>query len=157
MRLTATKQVILAGVSAFLLAAFLPKEACRGARGADENGPPAAFDAAPFGLAESQAEGKAYGIRWSKARKIRRVVVEFRQDVALPDPGKVRLQYWHHSWDGKPDAILTHAAGRAGWTRIDDWTNGQWKDADATVQIDGQRWTFTFAPTGRKEFQWAQR
>ncbi len=114
----------------------------------------AAFDAAPFGYAMYEADGKAHGVRWAQPRKIRRLVVEFAADAAVLPADKVRVQYWHNSWDGRPDPILAEvAAGGEGWAAIDDWTNGQWKDADTRVQVDGRRWTFTFAPSGDKEFR----
>ena len=139
-------------VYGILLVGFSFGFALQNACGADQSRLPSALDAAPFGVAEVQEGGKAYGVRWAKPRKIRRVVVEFPPDAGLPDPQNVRVQYWHRWWDGKPDPFLSHAAGSAGWTRMDDWTNGGWKDADSGVQVDGRRWTFTFARTGEKEF-----
>ncbi len=110
------------------------------------------LDAAPCGFVE--ADPQSYGIRWGEPRKIRRVVVEFAEDAQLPEPDKVRLQYWRGSWDGKPDPILAeHGAGRVGWAQMDDWTNGRWREADTWVHADGKRWTFTFAPTGAGEFE----
>ncbi len=110
-----------------------------------------AFDAAPFGMIEGQP-GKAYIVRWAEPRKVRTVVVEFDHDA--PAAEKVKLQYWHGAWDGRPDPILAEgAAGGQGWTAMDDWTNGQWKDADARLKKEGERFAFTFAPTGEKEFK----
>ncbi len=115
--------------------------------------PGGAFDAAPFGFPLQKRDGKVIGVQWAEPRKIRRVVVEFDKDAQLPPPEKVRLQYWQRIWNGRPDPILAEAgAGRVGWAEMDDWTNGAWKDADTRVQADGQRWQFTFAPTGAKEF-----
>ena len=111
-----------------------------------------ALDAAPYGFIE--LDRTTYGVRWGEPRKIRRVVVEFAEGEPAPAPGKVRVQYWHASWDGRPDPILAeHGAGRVGWAKMDDWTNGRWRDADTSVQADGKRWAFTFAPTGTKEFE----
>lgn len=113
-----------------------------------------AFDAAPFGFVETAKDGKAYGIRWADPRKIRRVVVEFGDDASPPASDKVRLQYWHANWDGRPDPIQAErGAGGEGWQAMDDWTNGKWKDAQTHLQADGRRWTFTFAPTGEGEFK----
>ncbi len=127
----------------------------QGARAAaDSKGlePGSAFDAAPFGFAIREADGRGYGVRWGEPRKIRRVVVEF--DGAAPPADKVRLQYWHSTWNGRPDPILAeHGAGGVGWAATDDWTNGRWKDADTRLQADGTRWMFTFAPTGETEFE----
>jgi len=114
----------------------------------------AAFDAAPFAAPVHGPDGKAHGLRWAEPRKIRRVVVEFAPDAAVPDPNRVRLHYWHRVWDGRPARVLSErGSGRVGWDAMDDWINGKWKEADTQVQVDGRRWTFTFNPTGAKEFE----
>ncbi|HSW46424.1 MAG TPA: hypothetical protein VLM89_12725 [Phycisphaerae bacterium] len=111
-----------------------------------------ALDAAPYGFIE--VDSKSFGVRWGEPRKIRQVAVGFAEGGRLPEPDKVRVQYWHGSWDGRPDPILAeHGAGRVGWAKMDDWTNGRWKDADTSVRTEGQRWIFTFEPTGAGEFE----
>jgi len=113
----------------------------------------APFDAVPFGTRILDPERKAFVIRWAEPRKIRRVVVEFPTSVTPPSPKSVRLQYWHQSWDGRPDPILTEAgAGGVGWDVIDDWTNGRWKEADTSLASQGPTWTYTFKPTNGSEF-----
>ena len=90
----------------------------------------------------------------AEPRKIRRVLVEFGSGSAVPAPDKIRLQYWHRTWDGRPDPVLEEAgAGVVGWHSIDDWTNGEWKEADTVLQANGRTWTFTFNPTGNREFK----
>ena len=77
--------------------------------------PGGAFDAAPFGQARYDAESRTYAVQWGEPRKIRRIAVEFAQDSHLPAADKVRVQYWHRVWDGKPDPILPETgACRAG-------------------------------------------
>ncbi len=111
------------------------------------------LDAAPFALYLSEENGKVHSLRWGEPRKIRRVEIEFPQKTNLPKPDKIRLQYWHKSWNGLADPILAESgAGGEGWTEIDDWTHGQWKDADTNFQIDGDTIVFTFNPSGAKEF-----
>ncbi|MBI4579137.1 MAG: hypothetical protein HY718_05500 [Planctomycetes bacterium] len=125
------------------------------AESAPSSGPRAgeAFDAVPFSLPIEDDSGRSFGVRWAEPRKIRRVVVEFPAGVALPAPDQVRVQYWHGVWDAKPEPILSEkGAGGVGWERMDDWTNGKWRDADTRCEVRGNRWTFTFAPTGEKEF-----
>jgi hypothetical protein len=79
--------------------------------------------------------------------------VEFAAATPMPVAEKVRVQYWHGNWDGKPDAVIDEVNPVAyGWTPIDDWTSGGWKDAHAKATVDGRRLIFTFAPTGAKEF-----
>ena len=111
------------------------------------------LDAAPFSLFTSDEDGKAHSLRWGEPRKIRRIVIELPKDANVPKSDKIRLQYWHKSWDGRSDPILAETgAGGEGWAEIDDWSNGQWKDADTNLQIDGKQLTFTFNSTGAKEF-----
>jgi len=117
-------------------------------------GPGEPFDAAPFGSRISEADGKACGVRWAEPRKIRRVVVDFGPAAQPPGPEKVRVQYWHRTWDGRPDPVLAETgAGSVGWARMDDWTNGEWKNADTRTKGEGNRWTFTFNLTGAGEFE----
>lgn len=113
--------------------------------------PGSSFDAAPYAFTDVEPDGKAIGLRWGEPRKLRRVVVGFGDKA--PSPKNVKLQYWHRTWDGKPDAIRAETgAGGAGWDKMDDWTNGQWRDADAKLDAKDGVWTFTFNPTGDKEF-----
>lgn len=133
-----------------LLAAF----AILPARATDESLPfaGAPFDAAPFGLRTVQEGGRAHEIRWGEPRKIRKVVLEFPAQAAIPS--NTRLQYWRGSWNGKPDPVLAEeGAGGQGWAEMDDWTNGKWIDADSAPVSDARRLQFTFAPTGRTEFK----
>jgi hypothetical protein len=149
------RNVLRGGIAAASLGLFmLTSIGAAMADNAPEGGSGAAFDAAPFGYAIHEADGKVHGVRWAQPRKVRRLVVEFPADAALPAAEKVGVQYWHNSWDGRPDPILAEtAAGGEGWVAMDDWSNGKWKDADTRVQVDGRRWTITFAPTGEKEFK----
>lgn len=125
---------------------------CQCAGGASQAGEP--FDAAPFAAAAADESGKSYGLTWGEPRKIRGAEVEFDQDAPLPAAAALRVQYWHKAWNGKADPIQAETGvAAAGWTAVDDWTNGQWKDADARIGVEGRRWTFTFAPTGAKEFR----
>jgi len=111
------------------------------------------LDAAPFSLYTSENDGKVFSLRWGEPRKIRRVVIDLQQNTNSTKTDKIRLQYWQKSWDGLADPILAESgAGGVGWAEIDDWTNGQWKDADTNLVIDGQSLIFTFNSTGAKEF-----
>ena len=110
------------------------------------------FDAAPFGTVEQPSDGTAYGVRWGKTRKVQSVVVEFAEGSEMPAAETLRVQYWHRHWNGKADPIVRYAAAGSGWAPLDDWTNGGWKEADAKVSVEGRKVTFTFAPSGEKEF-----
>jgi len=111
------------------------------------------LDAAPFSMFSIDENGKAHSLRWGEPRKIRRVVLKFPEKSNQPGPDKIRLQYWHKSWNGLADPILAESgAGGEGWTEIDDWTHGQWKDADTIKQKDGNKLILTFNDSGAKEF-----
>ena len=100
----------------------------------------AGFDIAPFGARMSYEDGKAPGVRWAEPRKVRRVVVEFAGNQALPEPSQVRLEYWHRVWDGKADPLnLERGAGGVGWDAVDDWTNGRWVKAQRPRRANRQR------------------
>jgi len=144
----------LPAMSTLLLAFALGARAADAAMERAAVAPGEALDAAPFGFPLQDADDRTFGVRWAEPRKIRRVIVEFAGNAAVPAPDTVRLQYWHRSWDGKPDPILAeHGAGPVGWAAMDDWTNGEWKNADARCRVEGRRWIFTFAPTGAAEFK----
>ncbi len=71
-------------------------------------------------------------------------VLRVRPVVPAPAPEKVKLQYWHGIWNGKPDPIRAETgAGGAGWDRMDDWTNGKWIDAETSVAADGATWSYS--------------
>ena len=111
-----------------------------------------AFDAAPFGILIPDQDGRGYGIRWAEPRKIRRVEVEFADNLVPPPSSQLRLQYWRRIWKGKPDSVLSErSAGAVGWDRMDDWTNGRWVDAGTHLTQKENRWIFTFAPVSAKE------
>ncbi|UCD28423.1 MAG: hypothetical protein JSV03_15280 [Planctomycetota bacterium] len=112
-----------------------------------------AFDAAPFGFSLDQPDGKAYGVYWGEPRKIHRFIVEFDNGAPTPDVNKVRVQYWHHHWRGKPDLRLPENPAGYGWARVDDWTNGKWRDADGKIKADGRQLICTFNPTSAREFK----
>lgn len=118
--------------------------------GADANG--TAFDAAPFATGLSSPDGKSLGLRWDEPRKIRRLVVVFPAGSAPPDAGALRIEYWHHNWDGKADPARDELdAGRTGWTHIDDWTNGGWRRAQLRTSIQGRRMFCEFPATSAGE------
>jgi hypothetical protein len=111
-------------------------------------------DIAPFGFQVSENDGSAHGIRWAEPRKIRRVVVVFPNDRVLPDLSQIKLQYWHRVWDGKADPILAErSSGGVGWDSMDDWTNGQWKEAKTYIERNKNTFAFTFAPISETELK----
>ncbi|MCL2329848.1 MAG: hypothetical protein FWC56_00930 [Phycisphaerae bacterium] len=110
------------------------------------------FDAAPFALPlDGDDASHALGLRWSEPRKIRQVVVDWGKGNAVPTD-EVQVQYWKNHWDGQADPKKA-GTGSAGWAEMDDWTNGEWKTAQAKVEKKGSVWTFTFEPTSTKEFE----
>ncbi len=122
---------------------------------ADETGPAPqrAFDAAPFATVSLSEDQRDYTLLWNEPRKIRQVTVECGPGALPADRADIRVQYWHRGWSGAADPPVAETDTAAeGWQNVDDWTNGQWKDADTRVRRDGSRLIFTFAPTHEKEF-----
>ena len=118
--------------------------------GEDHVGRP--MDVVPFGeITRWNEDGTDCGVVWEDPRDVFRVVVEFAGAAEAP-PG-LRLQYWQSAWPhqriprDKPSG-----AGRSGWLNVGDWFQGEWKDADATVERSGETFTFTFNPVNLKEF-----
>ena len=135
---------------AFIL--LLVHGAQAGIGSAEEYSPGAAFDIAPFGHPISYGDGKSHGPRWAEPRKVRRVVVEFERNQALPEPSQVRLEYWHRVWNGKADPLIVErGAGGVGWDAMDDWTNGRWITAKGQIERTANGYEFTFAPTSPDE------
>ncbi len=114
---------------------------------------PEAFDAAPFGWVERDAEGTCHGLRWEEPRKVRQVVITFADAATTSRVDGLRIEYWQRNWKGRPDPVSAEiGAGVAGWDAVDDWTNGTWKRAETRVEAGAAGCTFTFAPTGPGEF-----
>jgi hypothetical protein len=110
----------------------------------------AVFDAAPFGDPLSDSTGSSIGVRWTEARKIRRVMLVLPDGAAAPP--SVRVEFWHCEWDGRADVPPAErdAAG-AGWEYADDWFNGEWRTAKSQVQTVGGGLELTFQPTSPAE------
>ena len=70
-------------------------------------------------------DGKILGVRW-RERKIRRVVVVFGKTDFLPAESLRLRMASGVEW---PAGAAGRARAGVGW-EDDDWTNGQWKDAD---------------------------
>ena len=86
--------------------------------------------------------GKTFGIEWDSPRTFDKVVVEYVGNA--PDPKKVKLQYWNHTWP---------ADWTGGWTATDDPYNGRWITAHDNVEIKGNVWTHTFDPLDINELR----
>lgn len=114
---------------------------------------PLPVDVAPFG--QPLREEGAVGVQWPEMRRILSLEVTFADDgSALPQADTMKVQYWRGAWNGA--ALRRYGdqnAGSHGWNAADDWTNGEWKTADARAHFNGpRRATFTFAPSGQQEF-----
>ena len=111
------------------------------------------LDVAPFALYTTEQDGRFLQLRWGEPRKIRQVIIEYTGDKSTSVADSLKLQYWHKSWNGKADPILAErGAGSEGWTEIDDWTHGSWKDADTNLLMEGNKLIFSFNSTAIKEF-----
>ena len=118
---------------------------------AEDLKPGDAFDAAPYAFKDVEADGKAIGLRWAEPRKIRRVIVEFGGEGPFVGEGQTPVLARHLERQARPDP-RRDGCGRRGWDRMDDWTNGKWRDADSVLDVERAVWTWTFTPTGAKEF-----
>ncbi len=105
------------------------------------------FDALPFGESSADPAGCWLAVRWAEPRKIRQVVVRPLAATSL-DPLGLRLQYWHRHWNGLADPPTSEmGAGGVGWAKIDDWFNGEWREAATAVTATADGWRFTFRPS----------
>lgn len=146
-----SRRILQSSFAPFAFASLVVLCSSAGIAPASEPGYP--FDVAPFGYRDDAPDGSAHAVRWAEPRKIRRVEFEFEPGAAMPAADKVRLQYWHNTWNGQADPVLKECSPCAfGWVATDDWTNGKWKDADTELSVDGSRWVITFHPTDRTEF-----
>lgn len=110
----------------------------------------AAFDAAPFGECLPDTTGCSLGVRWTEARKVRRVVLVPPDGATLP--AGVRVEFWHREWDGRADPPPGERdAGGRGWKQADDWFNGEWRTARSEVRALGKGLEVTFEPTAAAE------
>ena len=111
-----------------------------------------AFDAAPFAVPSQFTTGTTFELKWAAPRKVRRVVVEFGDAPRPASPEQVRVQYWHHHWNGTADpAPAERDPINVGWDAEDDWFAGTWRDVSVRRQAEGKRWTFAFNLTGPEE------
>lgn len=111
----------------------------------------ALFDAALFGMPLLEEGPQVHGVRWAEPRKIRQVEVEFAEGEPLPEPDRIKVEYWHgQAWNGQSDPMVGDAGWYA-WSSVDDWTNGQWRNAEGSWRVEGPRWVYTF-DSSRAEF-----
>ena len=84
------------------------------------------------------------GVLWDDPRDVYAVVARFKrlpEDFSIED---VKIQYWQRSWP--KFRFESIGAGFSGWQPIDDFYNGQWRDAEFDLKIDGKIWCFLFHP-----------
>lgn len=80
--------------------------------------------------------GSHIGLEWECPRRFSEVVIRYAEGRA-PLPGKVKLQYWNHTW---PEQWA------GGWTAVEDPYNGRWVTAHDNVEVEGKVWRHTFDP-----------
>jgi hypothetical protein len=106
---------------------------------------PAAFDIAPFAL----PGGPRNEVRFEETRDI--TAVEISCDGAVPD--SLGVSYLRENWPGtkiefSPD--LTQPC-QFGWTRVDDWFNGEWQRARSVkMPLAGGSVRIEFEPLSRE-------
>ncbi|MEM1569927.1 MAG: hypothetical protein QXG56_04305 [Candidatus Bathyarchaeia archaeon] len=92
---------------------------------------------------ESWVKPRELGVLWSDPRDVYAVVVRFKSPPSDLKGEDVRLQYWQCHWPRFREAV---GAGFSGWSPIDDFYNGQWRDAEFYLDANGPVWTFKFKP-----------
>lgn len=99
------------------------------------------LDIAPFALPNTPPNE----IRFEDPREINRVVVTFKGRV----PKGLGLSYLHKTWPKWRTELfpVKENAMGFGWYPVDDWFNAKWKQAEVSVEKDGDdRAVITFKP-----------
>ena len=81
--------------------------------------------------------GPHIGLEWEEPRRFCKVIIVWASKAQIPNSAKIKLQYWHRSWP---------QIGLSGWNAIDDFYNGHWVNAAASVTTRGARTTFSILP-----------
>ncbi len=111
------------------------------------------LDIAPFAYRETREDG-VLTFRWEQPRDIHRIELRFAEGAPLPSPRDIAICYWKDHW---PEQRLTLAdlekgrIGWHGWKPLDDWFNGEWRQAHVTARAKEQAIIVRFAPLGRRE------
>ncbi|MCX8170375.1 MAG: hypothetical protein N3E47_00165 [Candidatus Bathyarchaeota archaeon] len=100
------------------------------------------INAAKYGRLWSDA--REVGVSWDDPRDVCAVIMRFEHTPIDLSKEDLKVQYWQSSW---PKFRFDQAgAGFSGWLPIDDLYNGQWKDAEFDLNIEGDALLFTFKP-----------
>jgi hypothetical protein len=92
------------------------------------------------------------GVFWDDPRDVFYVVLRFVSLEGI-NPETIRIQYWQRNWPRhRIPKGKRPGTGRVGWMPLDDWWNGEWKDADTDLEVDGSSLIFSFRPINLKEF-----
>jgi hypothetical protein len=107
-------------------------------------------DVAPF-AENRRIDNRSIELVWSDARDIEQVVLHWSGEA--PDPGSVRVEYWHSRWpEERLSRTKSRGAGSSGWAHEGDWFNGDWQIADTQLAVADTVWSYTFAPVNAQEF-----
>ncbi|MEM2514148.1 MAG: hypothetical protein QXU81_07515 [Candidatus Bathyarchaeia archaeon] len=89
------------------------------------------------------------GVLWDDPRDICAIIMRFSRTPTDLNKEDFKVQYWQSNW---PKFRFEQVgAGFSGWFPIDDLYNGQWKDAEFDLNVEGDSLIFTFKPL-TKEF-----
>ncbi len=100
-------------------------------------------------FAKMECDDQGIVLHWEEPRDIYKVVVKTDSPSKLVER---KLQYWQNHWPRQRVPKGEVVGGGSGWTAVDDWFNGQWRDADARVEVKGDRVVYTFNPINALEF-----
>jgi hypothetical protein len=113
------------------------------------------LDIAPFAYRDDDPAERTLVFRWEEPRDIYRIILDLANETGVPQSGKLKVSYWRRVW---PEHRITAAdlrkgvIGSVGWKPRDDWFNGAWTPADATIRAKGSQVTISFRPLARREF-----
>ncbi|MEM1990353.1 MAG: hypothetical protein QW782_06950, partial [Candidatus Bathyarchaeia archaeon] len=93
------------------------------------------------------------GVQWDDPRDVFAMVVRFKYPPKDLNAEDIKVQYWQCNWP--KFRFETMGAGFSGWGPIDDFYNGQWKDAKFNLEIAGKTWYFLFKPLSEEFSEFA--
>ena len=82
------------------------------------------------------------GVLWDDPRDIYAIVIRFKNPPENFGEKNIKIQYWQHNWP--KFRFESIGAGFSGWQPIDDFHNGQWRDAKFDLKGGGKIWCFLF-------------
>ncbi|MEM2930574.1 MAG: hypothetical protein QW797_06940, partial [Thermoproteota archaeon] len=99
------------------------------------------MNAAKYG--KSLFNSREIVVLWDDPRDVYAIVIRFKSTIKDLKKEDVKLQYWQGNWPKFREPV---GAGSSGWGPIDDFYNGQWRDAKFDLETDEDVWLLRFRP-----------